>query len=50
MGGLRDDGNVCGNDRIQRVQIVEAVLEYIEDLKAQGKNITAPTDKYVTIK
>ena len=32
------------------VQIVEAVLEYIEDLKAQGKNITAPTDKYVTIK
>ena len=27
------------------VQIVEAVLEYIEDLKAQGKNITAPTDK-----
>ena len=32
------------------VQIVKAVLDYIEDLKAQGKNIVAPEVTHVIIK
>jgi 2-polyprenyl-3-methyl-5-hydroxy-6-metoxy-1,4-benzoquinol methylase len=32
------------------VQIVAAVLEHIEDLKAQGKNIVAPEVTHVIIK
>ena len=32
------------------VQIVTAVVEYIESLKAEGKNITAPEVTYVTVK
>ena len=32
------------------VPIVDAVLEYIDNLKAQGKNITAPNVTHVIVK
>lgn len=32
------------------VQIVDAVLEYLDALKAEGKNITPPSVTYVTVK
>ena len=38
------------NMQVYDVQIVTAVLEYIENLKAQGKNITAPKVTHVTVK
>lgn len=38
------------NLEVYDVQIVTAVLDYIENLKAQGKNITAPKVTHVTVK
>jgi hypothetical protein len=38
------------NMHIYDVTIINMVLEHIENLKKEGKNITPPTDRYVVIK
>ena len=40
----------ASNLKVYDVQIIDAVLDYINDLKSQGKNITAPDVTYVTVK
>lgn len=38
------------NMEIYDVTIIDMVMEYIDNLKKEGKNITPPTDRYVVIK